>query len=99
MITGFKVKFLRGFFAKLRGLEFRRGDDITYFFENCNHIHTFFMKNLIDVAFISDVGYVLKVNNEVRPWSVLKCKEAKHTVERFSSDKLWLQVGRSYIFE
>ena len=94
-----KVKVLRGIFERLRGLEFREADDANYLFKNCNSIHTFGMKEPIDVAFVGDDGEVLSVIRSVRAGKVLRNRNAKFTIERFASEKPWVEVGLKYKFK
>ena len=94
-----KVKVLKGFLEKLRGLEFRESDDCNYMFENCKCIHTFGMKKPIDVAFVGADCSVLEVSRNVGARRVLKNRNAQFTVERFSSQKPWLEVGTKCKFE
>lgn len=99
MMGSVKVKVLKGFFERLRGLEFKKPDDKNYLFVNCNCIHTFGMKKLIDVAFVRTDGFVLQVVREVASDKVLKNREAQLTLERFASKKPWVEVGCVYAFE
>lgn len=59
----------------------------------CNDVHTFGMRRLIDVAFLSSNGCVIKAYREVGPRRRLRCKEAVATLERFSSEDLWYEQG------
>lgn len=47
----------------------------------CNAIHTFFMKFVIDVAFVARNGDVLKVRGNVRPWGIAACLSAHAVIE------------------
>ena len=99
MIKVVEVKVLRGFFERLRGLEFRKTDDLNYLFKNCNSIHTFGMKEPIDVAFVGADGEVLSVSRSVQAGKVLRNRNAKFTIERFASEKPWVEVGLKYTFK
>ena len=94
-----KVMLMKTFLQRLRGLEFRKRDDVNYMFSNCNCIHTFGMFLPIDVAFIAVDGMVLQVERCVRTCRILRNKEAINTIERFSRDAHWLVPGERYDFE
>ena len=99
MRSPIKVMLMRTFLQRLRGLEFRKRDDVSYMFSNCNCIHTFGMFVPIDVAFTTVDGRVLQVERGVRGCRMLRNKEAVNTIERFSSDAHWLVPGERYDFE
>ncbi len=46
-----------------------------YIFPKCNSIHTFFMKENIDVVMLDKSGNVLKVYNNLQPWKVILPKK------------------------
>lgn len=87
---------LDGFLEKALGLIGRKTSRGTWVFPHCNSIHTFFMKEEIDVAFISEEGKVLKVLSSVRPGRILKEGGATTTAERFSSKNNWFKEGETY---
>ena len=99
MRSPIKVMLMRTFLQRLRGLEFRKRDDVNYMFSNCNCIHTFGMRKPIDVAFTSSDGRVLQVNRGVGARKILRSGGAVNTIERFSSDAHWLVPGERYDFE
>ena len=99
MSRSLKVKILSGFFERLRGLEFREADESNYLFKNCNSIHTFGMKGPIDVAFVGADGEVLSVSRSVQAGKVLRNRNAKFAIERFASEKPWVEVGLKYTFK
>ena len=99
MIRPVKVKVMKTFLQRLRGLEFRKSDDVNYMFDGCNCIHTFGMRKPIDVAFTSSDGRVLQVNRGVGARKILRSGSAVNTIERFSSDAHWLVPGERYDFE
>jgi Uncharacterized ACR, COG1430. len=70
------------FFNKLKGLMFRKKPiKDAYLLKNCNNIHTFFMKQNIDVL-ITDKDYkVLLKKENVKKNKTVICKKGKHTFE------------------
>jgi uncharacterized membrane protein (UPF0127 family) len=60
----------------------------------CKSIHTFGMKEALDVAFIDRQGCVLQVVRELPAGRLLACKTAVCTLERRSSlGGPWFEVG------
>ena len=60
----------------------------------CRSIHTFGMKESIDVAFIDEQGCVLKVVRALPPHKLCSCNAAAGVLERRRrGDSLWLKRG------
>ena len=61
----------------------------------CCDVHTFGMKQAIDVAFVGSDGLVLKAYEHVMPYRRLKCRGAVAALERFSScSGSWFSSGQ-----
>lgn len=62
-----QVEAAFGFFARLRGLMFRRSmpEDCGLLLRPCNQIHSFFMRFSFDAVYISKTGEVLKVEPNI----------------------------------
>lgn len=93
---GSDVEVLDTFWSKLRGLLGKPPDCVTRVFKGCNSVHTFGMRQKIDVAFLSAEGQVLSVYRSVGARRVLRCKKAALVAERFSNSSDWLEKGKSY---
>lgn len=65
-------------------------------FMRCRSIHTFGMRQNIDVAFMSQYGEVLASFRNVLPGKVLSCPQAYSTFERYSDAGAWFNVGEHY---
>ena len=76
--------------ARARGLLGRRrawlGDDGALMIVPCSSIHTFGMREKIDVAFLGADGMVLRSEEEVLPMRLLGCRKAVAVLERFSPE-------------
>ena len=60
----------------------------------CNSVHSFGMKESIDLAFIDRQGQVIKAVAAVPPGRLCSCVNAYGTLERRSSaDGFWFAVG------
>lgn len=61
---------VEGYWSRMMGLMGRDqlDDQQVLFFDNCNWIHTFFMKFSIDCVFLDEKGVVKKVYYNLHPW-------------------------------
>ena len=81
--------------ARLRGLLFRRPDEVVRVLVSCRDVHTCFMCYPIDIAFLSSDGVVLKVVRGAGPMRRFRHDRASAVVERFARDGPWLAVGQT----
>lgn len=72
-----------GIFNRAKGLLGKKEIEKGYFmlFRKCNSIHTFFMKTDIDVIMTDKDGTVVRVWEDLKPWSTAACPEAADTLE------------------
>ncbi len=71
-----------GFFSKFFGLMGKKNFDYGLLLKNTNGIHTFFMREDIDVVLLDKDFKVLKVYEDVKPWKVILPKRnVKHVLE------------------
>lgn len=98
----FRIRLACGFWQRARGLIGRSakwlGPNEVLAFVPCNAVHTFFMTNRIDVAFVDQHGVVLAAHEEVPPCRFLRCSGAVGVLERFTpriarEKSRWLAVG------
>ena len=85
--------YLNKFKERLCGLLGQPRDEMTRLLVPCNSVHTFGMKDEIDIAFITSSGLVLEVMNNVGPNNLLSNKCASFVAERFSSERRWMFEG------
>lgn len=89
------AKVAKGFFERFFGLMGRKNlsSKDVLIFPNCNSIHTFFMREQIDVIFVSATGMVTKVFISLKPWRFLwPQKKAAHCIEMASTESLKLGI-------
>lgn len=87
---------------KIKGLTFKSNIDYGLLIPNCNHIHTFFMKDYIDVLFLNEKNVVIykyqnmphnrtfKVYEDINKTSVLELP--KNTSQK-------VRIGDVLVFE
>lgn len=66
-----KVKKANNFKERLFGLMFKKNIDYALFFPNCKSIHTFFMKDEIDVIITDKNNKIIKQYKKVKPWKII----------------------------
>lgn len=65
-----EIKEANSFFEKFRGLMFKK--NINYGLKlRSNGIHTFFMKDKIDVILTDKNGKVIKIYHGLKPWRII----------------------------
>lgn len=76
-----KIVKANSFIKKFKGLMFKNNIEYGMFFSNTNKIHTFFMRECIDIYGL-DCDYVVKdICFNVKPWKVVFLKNSKHALE------------------
>lgn len=88
-----EIKIAKTLKEKMNGLMFKKNIDYGLLIPNCNHIHTFFMKDNIDVLFLDERNSVIykyqnmpinrtfKVYEDINKTSVLELpKNTSHKV-------------------
>lgn len=61
----------------------------------CADIHTYGMRDALDVAFFDAHGRALEVYRRVPPCRRIRCRYARFVIERFADDELWFEPGQS----
>ncbi|MDO4290910.1 MAG: DUF192 domain-containing protein [Eggerthellaceae bacterium] len=91
----YAVKMLTSRAARLRGLLFRRPDEVVRMLVPCRDVHTCLMRRPIDIAFLSQEGVVLEVVRGAEPMRRFRHAQAAAVVERFARDGPWLAAGQT----
>lgn len=84
---------LEGFVTKLKGLLGTRKNTKPVWLIHCSSVHTLGMVYPIDIAFLSDAGYIVRVERGVVPNRVLSCPGAHSVLERPSESSSWPALG------
>lgn len=82
------VRLAVSFGARARGLLGRKrawlGEGGVLVITGCASVHTFGMRDFIDVAFVDAAGEVIKAQRGLAPGRVCSCRGAVAALERFS---------------
>lgn len=70
-INNIKIKEAKSFKDRLLGLMFKKNISYGLLFDNCRSIHTFFMKEEIDIIATDEKDNIIKQYKNVKPWKVL----------------------------
>ena len=65
------VKEAKSFKDRLIGLMFKKNIKYGLLFNNCRGIHTFFMKEEIDIIAADKYDNIIKEYKDVKPWKIL----------------------------
>ena len=65
------IKEVKSFKDRLIGLMFKKNINYGLLFNNCKSIHTFFMKEEIDIVATDKNDNIIKTYKEVKPWKIL----------------------------
>lgn len=76
-----KIIKANNFFKKFLGLMFKKNIDYGMFFSNTNKIHTFFMKESIDVYGLDNNYVVRDIYVGIKPWKIVFLNNSKHALE------------------
>ena len=88
-----KVELACSLTERLRGLLCRKEYPDILLLVPCNDVHTFGMRQSIDVAFASSRGLILESHRNVGANRRLRCKAASITLERIASRARWFEQG------
>ena len=75
-----KIKIAKSFKDRLLGLMFKKNITYGLYFKNCRSIHTFFMKEPIDVIATDKNDKIIKTYKEVNPWKILVCPKGTKNI-------------------
>lgn len=90
---GHPLVFATTWWEKLRGLCAKDVHGAVLVLAHCDDIHTFTMKEAIDLAFLDKRGKVIGVYRSVPPKRRIRCRHAVVAIERMASQEPWLIKG------
>ena len=77
----YKVMVMNTFFKRLKGLMFKKEPiNSIYLFPKCSSIHTYFMKQNIDVCMLDKNYRVTYIGKNIEPGKII-IKKGNHTLE------------------
>lgn len=93
-----KIITAKTYMQKLTGLMGKKNINYGMFFPNVSSIHTFFMKESIDVIGLNNKMIVTSIYENVKPNRILILKDAKHTLELPKGKSKHYHIGQRVKF-
>ena len=93
-----KIITAKTYMQKLTGLMGKKNINYGMFFPGVSSIHTFFMKESIDVIGLNDAMIVTSIYENVRPNKILILKNASHTLELPKGESTRYHIGQKVKF-
>lgn len=93
-----KIITAKTYMQKLTGLMGKKNINYGMFFPGVSSIHTFFMKESIDVIGLNDAMIVTSIYENVKPNKILILKNASHTLELPKGESKRYHIGQKVKF-
>ena len=93
-----KIITAKTYMQKLTGLMGKKNINYGMFFPGVSSIHTFFMKESIDVIGLNDTMIVTSIYENVKPNKILILKNASHTLELPKGESKHYHIGQKVKF-
>lgn len=93
-----KIIIAKTYMQKLTGLMGKKNINYGMFFPDVPSIHTFFMRESIDVIGLNDAMIVTSIYEDVKPNKILILKNAKHTLELPKGESKQYHIGQRVKF-
>lgn len=93
-----KIITAKTYMQKLTGLMGKKNINYGMFFPGVSSIHTFFMKEGIDVIGLNDAMIVTSIYENVKPNKILILKNANHTLELPKGESKRYHIGQKVKF-
>lgn len=78
-MTKMKIKIAKNFKDKLLGLIGQKNIDYGLLITNCKSIHTYFMKENIDLVLLDEYNRILMINRNIKPNKIVIFHSKKRT--------------------
>lgn len=93
-----KIITAKTYMQKLTGLIGKKNINYGMFFPGVSSIHTYFMKESIDVIGLNDAMIVTSIYENVKPNKILILKNANHTLELPKGESKHYHIGQKVKF-
>lgn len=91
--TKFNVNIANNIFKRLVGLMGKKEIKKGLFFPKCRSIHTFFMKDKIDIIMINKENQIIYFEKSVHKNRIIIKKKAYHTIELPNNSLTKINIG------
>ncbi len=88
-----QVKYYNNFFNRLMGFMFKKNFNYAICFPKCNSVHTFFMREKIDII-MTDKNYnIIYIYKNFKPWKIILPKKNIYYTFEIPINKLNFNIG------
>ena len=90
----FMIKICKTFISRCIGMMGKKKTSSTgLYFPKCNSLHTFFMKQNIDIIMVNKKAQIVAFYQNVKPWHIVYCKKAVACYEFSTGILTTIMVG------
>ena len=75
-----ELKQCKSFYSRLLGFMFKKNINSSLLFDKCNSIHTFFMKENIDIIFLDKSGQIIDIKENIKPYKIITSKKNTYSI-------------------
>lgn len=93
------LKDCKSFYSRLKGFMFTKNIDKALLFDRCNSIHTFFMKENIDVIMCDKNNIILFYYNSLDKNKIILPKKNVRRVFETPSNYFDIEIGKKMIID
>lgn len=80
------IKNCKTFSSRLLGLMFKKNISYGCYFKKCKSIHTFFMKENIDIIFLDKSGQIIDIKENIKPYKIITSKKNTYSILELPSN-------------
>lgn len=88
-----KIIYANNFYLKFKGLMFQKNINYGMYFPNINKIHTFFMRENIDIIGLDNNNKICDIYQNIKPNKIIILKNSIHTLELPLNSKNSYKIG------
>ena len=88
-----KIVYANNFYLKLKGLMFQKNINYGMYFTNTNKLHTFFMRENIDIIGLNSNNIICDIYQNVKPNKIIILQNSIHTLELPANSKNNYKIG------
>ena len=88
-----KFEYAKSFFKRLKGFMFKKNINYSLCFPKCNSVHTFFMREKINIIMTDKNNNILLIEKNVSKNKVINCKDAYYTYELHNYVNITYNIG------
>ena len=88
-----KIVYANNFYLKLKGLMFQKNINYGMYFTNTTKLHTFFMRENIDIIGLDSNNIICDIYQNIKPNKIIILKNSIHTLELPANSKNNYKIG------